>query len=68
MTIVLNGQTREVADGATVAALLLELALGPEVRGVAVARNGDVVTRSSWADTTLAADDHIEVLHAVQGG
>jgi thiamine biosynthesis protein ThiS len=68
MTIVLNGETREIAEGATVAALLLEIDLDPDRRGVAVARNGEVIQRSSWADTTLAQGDRLEILHAVQGG
>ena len=68
MTIVLNGQTREIADGSTVAALLAVMDLGPDVRGVAVARNGEVVKRSTWADTALDPDDRVEILHAVQGG
>jgi sulfur carrier protein len=48
--------------------LLREMELPPEQRGIAVARNGDVVLRASWADTTLAAGDRLEILHAVQGG
>jgi sulfur carrier protein len=42
--------------------------LPPEQRGIAVARNGDVVLRASWPDTTLHAGDRLEILHAVQGG
>ncbi|WP_417233476.1 sulfur carrier protein ThiS [Arthrobacter sp.] len=37
-------------------------------RGVAVAVNGEVVPRSAWAGTPLAAGDHVELLSAVQGG
>jgi sulfur carrier protein len=48
--------------------LLREMELPPEQRGIAVARNGDVVLRASWPDTTLLAGDRLEILHAVQGG
>jgi sulfur carrier protein len=66
--IVVNGESREVADGLGLTDLLREMELPPEQRGIAVARNGDVVLRASWADTTLAAGDRLEILHAVQGG
>ena len=68
MTIVVNGSARQVREGITITQLLTDMALGTEMRGVAVARNGDVVTRSTWADTPLQAGDHVEILHAVQGG
>jgi sulfur carrier protein len=66
--IVVNGESREVADGLGLTDLLREMELPPEQRGIAVARNGDVVLRASWADTRLAAGDRLEILHAVQGG
>jgi sulfur carrier protein len=67
MNVVVNGDVRELDDGATVAQLLtvLELRSGD---GVAVARNGEVVLRSDWASARLQPGDRIEVLHAVQGG
>lgn len=37
-------------------------------RGVAVAVNGEVVPRSTWAATPLADGDAVEVLSAAQGG
>ena len=37
-------------------------------RGVAVAVNGTVVPRSTWADVPLAEGDTVEVLTAAQGG
>jgi sulfur carrier protein len=37
-------------------------------RGVAVAVNGEVVPRSTWAATPLAEGDAVEVLTAAQGG
>ncbi|MGW0071125.1 sulfur carrier protein ThiS [Streptosporangium sandarakinum] len=36
--------------------------------GVAVAVNGEVVSRGAWDSTALADADAVEVLTAVQGG
>ncbi len=66
--IVVNGESREVAEGLGLTDLLRLMELPPEQRGIAVARNGDVVLRASWPDTTLVAGDRLEILHAVQGG
>ena len=68
MTVVVNGETRELRDGATVVELLSAMDLSAEARGIAVARNGGIVLRAEWVNTTLAPDDHVDVLHAVQGG
>jgi thiamine biosynthesis protein ThiS len=62
-----NGERRRV-NAADVRGLLAVLGLDPAGRGVAVARNGEVVPRSSWETTTLAPDDRIEIVGAVQGG
>lgn len=62
----LNGETRELPDGTTTAQAVAELtAFGT---GVAVAVNGDVVPRGSWAATRLWDGDQVEVVTAVQGG
>ncbi|MCW1249033.1 sulfur carrier protein ThiS [Acaricomes phytoseiuli] len=36
--------------------------------GLAVARNGEVVPRASWASTRLADGDRLDIVTAVQGG
>lgn len=64
--IVVNGQGRRAAEGATVEWLVEELRCGR--RGVAVAVNMEVVPRSAWAATELADGDEVEVLRAAQGG
>jgi len=68
MRVELNGRTVEVADGATVAELVEQAGAGPDGRGVAVALDGEVVPRSAWDDTRVAAGQSVEVLQAVQGG
>jgi sulfur carrier protein len=66
MTVVVNGEARELAAGATIDEVVRSLTT--EERGVAVALNGEVVPRSAWAATTLQGGEHVEVLRAVQGG
>lgn len=66
MTVVVNGERRELADGATVPDALDALGL-PRV-GVAVAVDGEVVPRARWAATALGDGARVEVLTAVQGG
>src|SRR5262245_39579201 len=64
--ILVNGATRSVPDGTTIAALLRSL--GVDRGRVAVERNQDVVPRASYDEVTLAAGDRIEVVAFVGGG
>jgi thiamine biosynthesis protein ThiS len=66
MNLVVNGESVEIEGRPTVDHLVTTLGVGP--RGVAVARNGEVVPRSRWSDEVLVAGDAIEVLEAAQGG
>lgn len=66
MQIEVNGKTREVEDGTTVAALLEGLdVVQPHV---AVELNLDVVPRARHADTLLHDGDRLEVVTLVGGG
>ena len=42
--------------------------MGKGRKGVAVAVNDEVVSRSRWTTTRLAEDDRVEILTAKQGG
>ena len=66
--ILINGQRSELRAGATVAAVLAGLGLALDAPGVAVAVDGEVVPRSSWASRALGEDARVEVLTAMQGG
>ena len=66
MRIQLNGESYELPDGETVAALLTRLDLAG--RRIAVELNLDIVPRSQHAVTTLAEGDQVEVVHAIGGG
>jgi sulfur carrier protein len=64
--VVINGETRTVLHGTTVASLIGELGL--EDRRVAVERNREVVPRAQHATTVLAAGDRLELVTFVGGG
>ena len=66
--ILLNGEGSDLQAGETVAAALARLRLSLDARGVAVAVDGQVVSRSNWETFTLPADARVEVLTAMQGG
>ncbi len=66
MRLTVNGRDCRVGPGLSVEVLLASLSSAR--RGVAVAVNGTVVPRSSWADVALADGDTVEVLSAAQGG
>jgi sulfur carrier protein len=61
-----NGSTRSMAPGATVADLVSTWCASPD--GIAVARNREVVPRSEWATTPLSPRDVVEIVTAAAGG
>jgi sulfur carrier protein len=62
-----NGAVRSFDPApADVAALVRALAL--EGKRIAVEKNGEVVPRSRWAETPVAASDRLEIIGAVGGG
>jgi sulfur carrier protein len=68
MKVMLNGEPRDLRDGATVTDAV-DAAGAPESHaGVAVAVDGEVVPRSRWTDHALSDGQQVEVLQAVQGG
>jgi sulfur carrier protein len=68
MMIELNGRPTELPAGATVAVAVAETGADGEIRGVAVAVDGEVVRRAEWGKTKLKSDQSVEVVRAVQGG
>ena len=68
MIVTVNGERRQLPASATVASVVELLEVSPGARGVAVALDGEVVTRSRWAQTELADGARIEVVAAIQGG
>ncbi len=68
MELKVNGDTRSISKGATLADLLEGMDIKADTTGVAVAVNEAVVPRQNWCDTQLHASDSIEIIRAVQGG
>ncbi len=66
ITVVVNGESREIPVGTTVAGLIAQLDLGG--RRVAVERNREVVPRARHCETVLATGDQLEVVTFVGGG
>ena len=68
MRISLNGAERELPEGATVLAAAGLAGVSPEERGVAVALEGRVVPKTSWAETPIPDGARVEVVRATAGG
>jgi sulfur carrier protein len=66
--VTVNGERRELPASATVASVVQSLDVSPGARGVAVALDGEVVSRSRWGDTALFDGARVEVVAAIQGG
>jgi sulfur carrier protein len=64
--ITLNGAPREFPAALTFHELLDNLELAG--KRLAIERNGEIVPRSTFADSRLADGDYIEVVIAVGGG
>jgi sulfur carrier protein len=68
MVVTVNGERRELEAGATVAGVVALLDVAPGARGVAVALDGEVVSRSRWTQTKLTDGALVEIVAAIQGG
>jgi thiamine biosynthesis protein ThiS len=66
ISITVNGEPRQLRVPATVADLLAQIGL--DMRKVAVERNLEIVPRSTYAATALAAGDQLEIVHFIGGG
>ena len=64
--ITLNGKPHALDGQTNVTGLLTSLNINP--KQVAVAINGEVVPRDSWADAKVAEGDAVEIVRAVGGG
>ena len=66
MKIVLNGESTEVGEGASIQALVDHLELTG--RRIAVEVNEEIVPRSEHEAHQLAPGDQVEIVHAIGGG
>jgi sulfur carrier protein len=65
----INGQDRAFPslDSEPLLTQLVDL-LGMKADRIAIERNGDIVPRSAWANTSLQPDDKLEIVQFVGGG
>jgi sulfur carrier protein len=68
MKIRLNGDEFDAPDGSTVADLVASAVADPRARGIAVALDDEVASRSEWSSTVVTTGQRIEILRATQGG
>jgi thiamine biosynthesis protein ThiS len=66
MTVMINGENREIPDGLTVAGMIEHL--GMPLDRVALERNRDILPRARWKETQVQPDDSFEIVHLVGGG
>lgn len=65
-SITLNGETRRINAGQSIAAMLSALGLDP--KKVAVERNREIVPRATLDEVNVADGDAFEIVHFVGGG
>jgi len=66
VTIVINGEKRDVSEGLSAESLLAELDIG-EGR-VAVMINEEIIKKDQRSERCLAEGDQVEIIHMVGGG
>ncbi len=66
ISVILNGEARQIREGETIASLVRALELDPE--RLAVELNRRIVKRAQWASTTLSSGAEIEIVQFVGGG
>ena len=66
MELVINGESQQVPEGTTAAALLARLGL--ENARLAMEVNQEIVPRSQFENCTFAPGDRIEIVRAIGGG
>ena len=65
-TLLINGAATDIGDSRTIADIVAKMNLGG--KKIAVEKNGEIVPRSRYAATPVAAGDRLEIVGAVGGG
>ncbi len=64
--ITVNGESRQITPGLTVADLVAQFELTPQ--RLAIEHNLLILARSLWPETRLQTGDRLELVHFVGGG
>jgi len=67
MVLYINGNQQQFEQANMSVANLIQL-LGLEGKRLAIERNGEIVPRGLFTETTLAPEDKLEIVGAVGGG
>jgi sulfur carrier protein len=67
MVLYINGNQRQFEQAELSVAKLIQL-LGLEGKRLAIERNGEIVPRGLFAETSLTSEDKLEIVGAVGGG
>ena len=67
MVLYINGNQRQFAQANMSVANLIQL-LGLQGKRLAIERNGEIVPRGLFTETTLVSEDKLEIVGAVGGG
>ena len=68
MTLFVNGNKKEFDHSLTLQALLGQLDLQTDRKGVALCVNMQVIPNENWEDTELRDGDKVEIVIAAPGG
>ena len=66
MTVIVNGESKECPNGASLAQFIEHLQLKAD--RVAVELNRQIAARSGWSEIALREGDRLEIVHFVGGG
>ncbi len=66
ITLQVNGEPKTCSVGTPLTEFLVQVGLNPQL--IAVEYNGEILTRSLWASTTLQPNDQLEIVTIVGGG
>lgn len=66
MKLIINGESRELAQVADLLSLMDQL--GMKADRVAIELNFDLIPRERWSQTPVAEGDRLEIVHFVGGG
>ena len=64
--LVINGTQTDLGDAKTIADIVMRMKLAD--KKIAVEKNGEIVPRSRYGVTPVAAGDRLEIVGAVGGG
>ncbi len=66
MQLTVNGKPRRVDGPLTLLGLLEQIGIDPRI--IAVERNGEIVKRDRYGETSLSDGDKLEIVRMVGGG